>query len=338
MSDPKRIPRFGFILQSEFPINAMILATEALRIANQNSGRQLFEWSLVSTDGSDVRASNGMWLSVDQGLDGVSESDYLFVFEGNLPTQKNSSKLLSKLREVHRSGSTVVGIDTGGFALAQAGLVTDSVVVHWEAASTFQERFSRLPISDQLYLTDGSVLSCAGGIATLDLMLELIKRHYGESLALEVANALIYQPRKGWESQRANIQELSESRSLSDRLISLMEQNMDFPLTANEVADRLSVSPSTMERHCRRHFGSTPMQLYLGIRLQAARNFLFYEDYSIKDVALAFGFSSSGVFSRTFRSYFGQTPSEFRNTIREKQIDTRLPEIRRLFSKSVNQS
>lgn len=326
------VPRFSFILQSEFPINALIMASEVLRIANQNSGRLLFEWQLVSADGDDVRASNGMWLSVDCGLTQMPASHYYVLFEGNLPTQNNSPELLNHLRDAHRSGATVVGIDTGAFALAQAGLVSDTVVVHWEAAATFQERFSRFPTSDHLYRIDGTVLSCAGGVATLDLILELVRRHYGETLASEVANALVYQPREGWHAQRTDSRELNDARSLSDRLLALMERNLDFPLSAAEIAAKLNVSMSTLDRHCRRHFGYSPMRLYLGIRLQAARNFLFYEDYSIRTVARAYGFSSQAVFSRTFRSYFGQTPSEFRRSIRDKQNRTRLPEIRRLYS------
>ena len=53
-------PKFAFLLQPEFPLNAFILATEALRIANQNSGKDLFDWVLASETGKPVRASNGM--------------------------------------------------------------------------------------------------------------------------------------------------------------------------------------------------------------------------------------------------------------------------------------
>ena len=104
------------------------------------------------------------------------------------------------------------------------------------------------------------------------------------------------------------------------------------PGTAAQIARKLGVSVRTLDRHCKRHFGQTPMQLYLGIRLQAARNFLFYEDYNIKEVALAYGFSSPAVFSRTFKLYFGQTPTAFRRSIRDRQSQTRLPEIRRLYT------
>ena len=147
-------------------------------------------------------------------------------------------------------------------------------------------------------------MSCAGGIATLDLMLELIKHHAGEALASEVANALVYQSREGGQLQRADNREPGKAKPLSERLLELMEKNLDFPLTATEIAEKLSVSKSTLERYCSRHFGHTPMQLYLGIRLQGARNFLFYADYSIEEVALTFGFSCPAVFSRTFKKLF----------------------------------
>ena len=72
------------------------------------------------------------------------------------------------------------------------------------------------------------------------------------------------------------------------------------------------------------------MRLYLRIRLQAARNFLFYEEFSNNDAALACGFSYPTVFARSFKQQFGETPRSFRNNWRKKQSQTYLPEIRRL--------
>jgi len=98
-------PCFVFILQPEFPINALILASEALRIANQNSGSNLFAWHYASVDGAPVRASNGMWMEVEFSLGDLPKADYLFLFEGNLPTQRNSSELLARLRSARRYGA-----------------------------------------------------------------------------------------------------------------------------------------------------------------------------------------------------------------------------------------
>jgi hypothetical protein len=98
MLDKSRtIPRFVFLLQPEFPINAFVLATEALRIVNQNSGRMLVSAVTVSEDGRDVRASNGMWIKPDESLATMPAAEVVLVFEGNLPVQRNTSRLLSAL-------------------------------------------------------------------------------------------------------------------------------------------------------------------------------------------------------------------------------------------------
>jgi AraC family transcriptional regulator, carnitine catabolism transcriptional activator len=122
---------------------------------------------------------------------------------------------------------------------------------------------------------------------------------------------------------------------LPRRLIALMEQNLDFPLTLPELSQRLGVSRRTLERHCLQHFGQTPSQLYLRVRLQAARNFLFYEELNVKAVAIACGFSYPAVFSRAFRKQFGQAPSQFRDSFRSLQASRVRPEIQRLSRSSL---
>lgn len=325
-------PAFNFILQPEFPLNALVLATEALRIVNQYSGRELFRWRLASEDGEPVRASNGLWMSVDEGLSSLPPADFYIVFEGNLPMQRNSSRLLNLLRTAARFGATVGAVDTGAFALAQAGLLKGrSVVVHWEAAPSFRERFPDIEVSSQIYLIDGPRISCAGGVAMLDLVLDLIGRLESPSLASEVANALVHAPRPATTPQRLDDAPRPAARpTLGDRIVALMERNLDFPLALEDIAAELGVSAKTVLRECHRSFDETPMRLYLRIRLQAARNMLFYEEFGIKDVATACGFSYPSVLSRAFHGQFGMTPREFRASLRRQQNQAYRPEVRRL--------
>lgn len=326
------VPAFNFILQPEFPLNALVLASEALRIANQNSGREIFRWRFVSEDGAPVRASNGLWMSADDSLQSMPAADFYLVFEGNLPMQRNSSKLLSQLRTAARFGASIGAVDTGTFALAQAGLIDKrEVVLHWEAVPTFRERFPGVGVNGQIYLIDGQRLTCAGGIATLDMMLDLIGQLKTPTLASEVANALVYAPRPAATPQRLDdTPAAAATPSLSDRIVALMERNLDFPLPLDEIAETLAVSPKTVQRECRRSFDETPMRLYLRIRLQAARNMLFYEEFGIKDVATACGFSYPSVLSRAFHAQFGMTPRDFRTSLRRQQNQTYRPEVRRL--------
>lgn len=334
-ADPLRRPRFAFLLQPEFPMNALIMGTEALRIANQNSGQAVFEWVMLSDSGGPVRASNGMWLSADQSLAAFAGCDVLVVLEGNLPTQNVSAGVRGALRKAHRHGSMIVGVDTGAFAIAAAGLMGGrQPVVHWEAASAYAEHFPGAGTKNQIYSIDRQLAFCAGGVATLDLMLDLIGRLRGAALAKEVANALVHTPRPDLSPQRVGEDGAdAEGASLPRRIIDLMERNLDFPLSPRSLAGQLGVSVRTLQRCCMRHFKQTPGQVYLRIRLQAARNLLFYEEREIKDIAVACGFSYPSVFTRAFASQFGQSPRAFRRGFRESQQPVR-PEIIRMAGNS----
>lgn len=332
-----QVPQFNFILQPEFPLNALILASDALRIANQNSGRRVFSWSFVSETGQAVRASNGMWFGVDCAVADMPLGAAYLVFAGNLPTQRNSPKLLGQLRSAARFGALIGSVDTGAFALAQAGLIgredEPDIVLHWEAEPTFRERFPAAHPLNQLYLLGDTRAQCAGGVATLDMMLDLIGRFEGEALANEVANALVHRRRPPKAKQRNDPPIDAGQSSISSRLVALMERNLDFPLSLSELAEELKISPRTLSHVCKQVFGESPMRLYLRIRLQAARNFLFYEEFSIKAVSDACGFSYPAVFSRVFKAQFAQTPREFRARFRKAQNTALRPEIRRLISR-----
>jgi hypothetical protein len=71
------------------------------------------------------------------------------------------------------------------------------------------------------------------------------------------------------------------------------------------------------------------MKYYLKIRLQAARNLLFYTDRPIQEIALASGFSSAQLFSRSFHALFRQSPREFRGQYRGDRL-LRFPAVNQL--------
>ena len=334
--------QFAFLLQPEFSLTTLTIATESLRIANQNSGQTLFGWQLVSENGEDVRASNGMWFAADCDLTTVVLADVSLLFEGNLPTQHLSKKLLGYLRKAGRFGTVIGGLDSAAYALAQAGLVgteaAPEVVLHWEAVPSFREWFPDARPQNRIYQLTQTRAQCAGGIATLDMMLDLVTRFAGEAMANEVANAMIHTRRDSYTHQRDDQSFEGDAISPSARIVSAMKEKLDIPLTLEELAENLNMPPRTLSRVCNSAFAMSPMRLYLRIRLQAARNFLFYEEHSIKEIATATGFSYAATFSRCFMAQFGQAPSKFRKNLREKQKLAEHPEIHRLVRHDIRAS
>jgi AraC family carnitine catabolism transcriptional activator len=322
--------RFGFVLLPEFPLYALIPAIEALRIANQHGGRTLFDWRLISLDGTAVKACNGMSLTVDCGIADIPACPCVLIFAGNHPMQHFSRKLFSWLRKLARHGSVLGGVDTGAFPLAEAGLLDGyDATVHWESITTFRDRYPRVRTAEQLFTIDRTRVTCAGGHATLDLMLRLIAAKQGATLAQIVANSFISpQLRRGTDPQRfePELAASSNCRVLT-RILREMEEHLGEPLSASELARRCGVSTRALSRIVRDRTGEPPMRYYRKVRLQAARNALFYSESSIQDVAASCGFTSPEVFSRTFRTHFGLSPREFRQRFTGEELRRFRPEL-----------
>jgi AraC family carnitine catabolism transcriptional activator len=324
------IVRYGFVLLPEFPMYALIPAIEALRVANQNKGRKLYSWHLFSVDGKPVKAGNGMAVPVEAAIADVPWFPTVFVCAGNHPTHHIGKRLLNWLRRLARHGAVLGAVDTGAFALAEAGLLDDyHLTLHWESVTTFRDQYPDIDVSEQLYVIDRDRITCAGGVAALDLMLHLIARRHGPGLAQIVANGFVSQRiRRDAEPQRLSAQHISgDSRSPFTRILHEMEENLETPLTARQLAQRAGISVRALGRILRDRVGESPMRYYLKVRLQAARNALFYSDIPIQDVAASCGFSCPEVFSRSFRSHFGLSPRDFRQQFTREQLRRFRPEL-----------
>jgi AraC family carnitine catabolism transcriptional activator len=322
--------RFGFFLVPEFPIYAVIPATEALRIANQNSGQNLYDWSFVSLDGAAVQAGNGMMVAPDASIEGKPDFTTLIVCAGNHPTKYLDRRLLNWLRRLDRYGITLGALDTGTFALAAAGLMNGyRMTLHWEAMPLFHEHHPELAVEEQIFVKDRNRITCAGGAAATDLMLHLIALGHGTMLAQIVANGMVHERiRHGTDPQRAVLDMAMGSHDpLVLKAIRLMEKNLGAPLQPDTVAAKVGLTTRQLERLFRSKLNDSPARYYLKIRLQAARNLLFYSDVSIQDVALSCGFSGADVFSRTFRSHFGQSPRRFRKDFSTDRLHRFHPEF-----------
>ncbi|MDE0344494.1 MAG: GlxA family transcriptional regulator [Boseongicola sp.] len=329
------VVRFGFLLLPEFPLYGLVPATEALRIANQYNGRKIYDWLLISEDSVSVASGSGIALGADVTVRDVDWLPIVLVFGGNHPTQHLSKRMLNWLRRLARHGSVIGGIDTGAFMLAEAGLLQGRrATVHWESVSTFRELYPDIDVSEQLYEVDRDRITCAGGNATLDLMINIIGRLHGAALAQMVTNAFVaHRERECVEPQRLDPEPpCIDAKSPLTQIIQDMEGNIRTPLPAQRLAERAGMSVRALNRLFHDRIGEAPMSFYRKIRLQAARNTLFYSDIAIQDVATACGFGSPEVFSRSFKAHFGIAPLEFRRRATSDALQRYRPELRQKVS------
>lgn len=303
-----------FLLLPEFSVMGFVSAIEPLRVANRFRPGS-YRWQILSLDGGAVVASNGMSINADAAFGLAGAVDMLFVVAGFNPLVFYQPALAQWLRRLHRHGATLGAIDTGAFVLAQAGLLGgESVTLHWEAQAAFAERFPGITVTEELFEIGTQAITCAGGTSAIDLMLALIATKHGRKLAAQVSEQFVLgRIRSQSDHQRMEIAaRLGLHNRKTIQVVKLMQEHIEDPLTADDLAGMISVTRRQMERLFATHLHETPARFYLAVRLDRARELLRQTDMGILSVGVACGFVSSSNFSRAYRARFGLSPKDER--------------------------
>jgi transcriptional regulator GlxA family with amidase domain len=311
----KKIINVTFYLVPEFSMIGFSALVDPLRQANYIAGETLYHWQVVSATGEPVAASNGMQLIADCAMGQEAAPDMLIICAGYSPEKAQSKSLQIWLQQHSRRGVWLGSQDTGSYLLAQSGLLNDHrATIHWENLMAFKEVFRRVEVVEELYEIDGRRFTCSGGLAGLDMMLYLIQCQRGHELSLAVSDELIYSHmREGKAPQRmTSALRLGTNNRKLLMVISVMEDQLEEPLSIPTLAAMVNVSERELERLFNRHLQQSPGRYYRAKRLQRARALLQQTDRLVVDIAMASGFGSAAHFSRAYRQFFSVAPSQDR--------------------------
>lgn len=307
-----RPKRLGLLLIDGFALMSYASFIEPFRAANTLAGRALYEWLHISRDATKAVASNGAELLADARVGDRLDLDMLFVFAAGDPAEFHDETCFAWLRLLARRGIRIGGVSGGPYLLARAGLLDGHrATIHWDHAAAFREEFPDIALETGLYAIDGQRMTCAGGIAGLDLAVSLIERDHGDALARSVGEWFIQpESREAHISQRARLADrygTSNARLLP--MLAAMESAVEEPLPRAILSARSGISLRQLERLCLTHLGATITETYLAIRLDRAAELLRSTGLTVTQVAVTCGFRSPAHFSRRFRQRFGRPPS-----------------------------
>ena len=303
--------KIGFLLLNQFSLLAFASAIEPLRAANRQSGKQIFEWMVASPNGISSVASNGVEVQTNIDPEHLKNCRMVFVCAG-VDVRNNTNKaILNLVRRLDRSGAIIGAICTGTYVMAAAGLLDGRrCTIHWENIDGLAEEFQDLNITTDLFEIDGNRVTCSGGTASLDMMLNLISHSHGAQLAAEISDQFIHDRiREPSDRQRMELRSrigVSHPKLLA--VVKTMEDNLEEPLPQTAIARETGLSTRQLERLFRKYLNTTPTRYYLNLRLARARHLLRQTSMSILSVALACGFVSASHFSKCYRECYDRTP------------------------------
>ncbi len=324
---PSRALSVGIILTHNFTLSAASLFLDHLRLAADEGdlSRQIrCHWAVMSNRMRPVRASCGMTFTPTSGLTDAKEFDYIAVIGGLLHsgTQLDEETIVY-LKAAAAADIPLIGICTGSFVLARAGLMTGRrCCVSWYHYQDFVDEFPHhRPVADRMFVVDGDRITCSGGGGSADLATFLIERHLGRGVAQKARHVLLLDhARQGNEAQPHPPLSDDLTEAISDprirRALLMMEQHLADPLPIADIAERLKLSTRQLERLFHAVTGARPSTVYRILRLRYARWLLDNTNRSVTDIALEAGFSDCAHFSRQFKAMNGINPTDARNETR----------------------
>ena len=307
--------RIGFYLVPQFSMIAFASVIEPLRMANQLTGQTLYEWALVSSQGEAVQCSNGIKIDVDYAAGNREKFDAVFVCSGVNIHLVNDEAGIQWFRQLDKAKTVLGAVCTGTYLLAKAELLNERrCTIHWENLASTREQFPHLVISPELFEIDNDRYTCAGGTAPMDMLLCEIRNKHGADLATRISEQYMCERiRDQNDRQRVPLtQRIGASQPKLSEAVSLMEANIEEPMTLDELSHHVGLSRRQLERLFQRYLHCVPTRYYLELRLERARQLLLQTSMPIVDIALACGFISAPHFSKCYRDTFSIPPRDER--------------------------
>jgi AraC-like DNA-binding protein len=109
--------------------------------------------------------------------------------------------------------------------------------------------------------------------------------------------------------------EASKRKALPEpvrKALELFERRIGGRLSLKELAAHCSCSAVTLQRLFRRSLGETPLERFIGMKMELAKALLRLSPEPVKELSLRLGYSSQLYFSTEFRKRVGVSPTEWR--------------------------
>ncbi|HUA65951.1 MAG TPA: AraC family transcriptional regulator [Alphaproteobacteria bacterium] len=104
----------------------------------------------------------------------------------------------------------------------------------------------------------------------------------------------------------------SDNAGRIGRSIAYMVEHLNQPLQVSTLAAQASVSTSHFFALFKRQMGTAPIDFFIRLRMNHARELLDSTRSSIKEIAAAMGYDDPFYFSRVFKSVHQVAPAEYR--------------------------
>lgn len=331
LSGRRRKEIVAVLLFSGGPIFESSIPLSVFGIDRQDAGVPRYRLLVCGGEEGPLRTTGGLELTTPHGLEAISRAGTVVVPAWRSITSPPPEEALDAIRRAHEEGARIVGLCTGAFVLAAAGLLDGRpATTHWMYAPTLAKRYPSVHVDPrELFVDDGDVLTSAGTAAGIDLCLHIVRTDHGNEAAGALARRLVVPPRRSGGQERYLDRSLPEEIGADPlaEVVAWALEHLHEQFDVETLAARAYMSRRTFDRRFRSLTGSAPLQWLITQRVLQAQRLLETSDYSVDEVAGRCGFRSPVALRGHFRRQLGSSPAAYRAAYRarrpqgDKQVD-----------------
>ncbi|WP_377274300.1 GlxA family transcriptional regulator [Peterkaempfera sp. SMS 1(5)a] len=305
------------------PIFESSIPLSVFGVDRQDAGVPRYRLLVCAGEEGPLATTGGLTLTAPYGLDALGRAGTIVVPAWRSISQAPPVEAIAALRKAHQEGARIIGLCTGAFVLAAAGLLDGRpATTHWMYAPTLAKRYPRVHVDPrELFVDDGDVLTSAGTAAGIDLCLHVVRTDHGAEAANALARRLVVPARRpGGQAQyidRSLPEEIGNDPLAEVVTWALENLNQQFDVEA--LAARAYMSRRTFDRRFRSLTGSAPLQWLITQRVLQAQRLLETSDLSVDEVARRCGFRSPVALRGHFRRQLGVSPAVYRTNFRSRR-------------------
>nr|WP_225447444.1 helix-turn-helix domain-containing protein [Streptacidiphilus sp. PB12-B1b] len=323
LSGRRRPEVVAVLLFSGAPIFESSIPLSVFGVDRQDAGVPRYRLLVCAGEEGPLATTGGLTMTAPYGLESIGRAGTVVVPAWRSAAQLPPPEALEALRKAHREGARIIGLCTGAFVLAAAGLLDGrAATTHWMYAPTLAKRYPQIQVDPrELFIDDGDVLTSAGTAAGIDLCLHVVRSDHGSEAAAALARRLVVPARRSGGQAQYIDRSLPEEIG-NDPLAEVVTwalDNLSKQFDVETLAARAYMSRRTFDRRFRSLTGSAPLQWLISQRVLQAQRLLESTDVSVDEVARRCGFRSPVALRGHFRRQLGVSPAVYRTSFRSRQ-------------------
>ncbi|NJB35079.1 helix-turn-helix domain-containing protein [Croceivirga sp. JEA036] len=113
---------------------------------------------------------------------------------------------------------------------------------------------------------------------------------------------------------------IADMNTMINRVKSIMYNRINSNIELKEIAKQLGVSYSKFRLDFKKQTGVSPLQYFLSLKIEKAKELLLATNKTQKEIAFELGFESDYYFNRIFKKKMGMSPGKYRTNTKVKGL------------------